>query len=108
VSGLLRRQSAFKSVVPMLEKTIINHQYKLYMQTRKSVHTQKLSAAKAELSERTGRRLEEQGILPSQASKKGSKPGTHIFFDIWNDIITPLIQKTPFLSAIILLEHLIL
>ncbi|AIK95709.1 IS21 family transposase [Candidatus Odyssella acanthamoebae] len=87
-------------------KTITDHQYRLYMQTRKSAHTQKLSAAKAGFSERTGRRLEKQGILPSQASKRGRKPGTHIFSDIWDDIITPLIQKTPFLSAIILLEHL--
>lgn len=87
-------------------KTITDKQYRLYMQIRKSGYTQKVSAAKAGISERTGRRLEKQGILPSQRPKRGRKPGAHLFSDVWNDVVTPLIQATPFLSAIFLLEHL--
>lgn len=76
------------------------------MQIRKSGYPQKISAAKAGISERTCKRLEKQGKLPSQRPKRGRKPGAHLFFDVWDDVITPLIQATPFLSAIVLLEHL--
>lgn len=87
-------------------KTTTDNQYRLYMQIRKSGYSQKVSAAKAGLSERTCRRLEKQGKLPSQRPKRGRKPGAHLFSDVWDDVITPLIQATPFLSAIVLLEHL--
>jgi hypothetical protein len=39
---------------------------KLYMQARKAGKTQKLAAAKAGMSERTGRKYEQMGKLPSQ------------------------------------------
>src|SRR5690348_13247959 len=39
---------------------------KLYMQARKAGKSQKLAAAKAGMSERTGRKYEQLGKLPSQ------------------------------------------
>jgi hypothetical protein len=87
-------------------RTTTDNQYRLYMKSRHSGVVQKIAAAKAGICERTGRNLEKQGCVPSQRAKRGRKGGVHLFSDIWDSVIIPLIEKTPFLSGIILLEHL--
>jgi hypothetical protein len=88
-------------------KRITDQQYRLYMKTRKLGQTQAISAAKAGISERSGRALEKQGHLPSQRqNKRGRKAGLHMFSEIWESEIVPLLQKTPPLSAVVIFEHL--
>jgi hypothetical protein len=60
-------------------KTITDNQYRLYIQTRKSAHTQKISATKVGFSERTGRRLEKRGLTFSGQQKR-QKAGDSYFF----------------------------
>lgn len=88
-------------------KTIKDQQYRLYMKIRKSGQTQVISAAKAGISERSGRTLEKQGHLPSQRqNKRGRKFGMHMFSCIWESDVIPLLQKTPPLTALVIFEQL--
>lgn len=88
-------------------KTITNQQYRLYMELRKLGVPQTISAAKAGFCERSGRTLEKARCLPSHnKTKRGRKTGSHIFVKIWDTEIVPLLQKSPHLSAITILEHI--
>lgn len=88
-------------------KTITDQQYRLYMNTRKLGQTQVISAAKAGISERSGRTLEKQGHLPSQRqNKRGRKAGLHMFSSIWESDVVPLLQKAPPLTAVVIFEQL--
>jgi len=87
-------------------KTTTDKQYGLYMQARKSGKSQLVASAKAGISTRTGRNLEKKSCQPSQYPKRGRKKGKGIFDDIWQDVIVSLVEKNPFLSASIILEHL--
>jgi len=87
-------------------KKITDQQYRLYMQARKSGHTQRVSSAKAGISESSGRKLEAKGTLPSQKIKKTWKTRKDPFEDVWEDKLVPMLKEIPHLSAITLLEHL--
>lgn len=87
-------------------KTTTDKQYGLYMQARKSGKSQQVASAKAGISLRTGRNIEHKGCLPSVAPKRGGKRRKGVFDEIWKSVIVPLVEKTPFLTASILLEHL--
>jgi len=87
-------------------KLITGKQYGLYMQARKLGKSQQVASAKAGLSIRTGRNLEKKGCLPSQRPKREGKRRKGIFDDVWKNIIIPYVEKAPFLSASMILEHL--
>lgn len=88
-------------------KTITDQQYRLYMKTRKLGKSQVISSAKAGISERSGRTLEKQGHLPSQRkNKRGRKAGVHMFSEIWESAVVPLLQKGPSLTAVVIFEEL--
>ncbi|HLI89008.1 MAG TPA: hypothetical protein VKV37_09985 [Ktedonobacteraceae bacterium] len=79
---------------------------KLYMQARKAGKSQKLAAAKAGMSERTGRKYERMGKLPSQLKQ----PRTWLtrqnpFEQDWEWVIAQL-ERDPALQATTLLARL--
>jgi hypothetical protein len=74
--------------------------------TKRLTYTQAISCAKAGFSERTGRNLERSGLLPSQRTKKGWRTRKDPFEEVWDTKIVPLLQNSPHLQAVSLLEHL--
>jgi hypothetical protein len=54
----------------MPRKRINDQQYHVYMSLRRKGMTQVTSAAKAGFSERSGRTLENGGVIPSEREKK--------------------------------------
>jgi hypothetical protein len=80
---------------------------KLFMQARKAGKTQKLAAAQAGMSERTGRKYERRGKLPSQVKE----PRTWLtrqnpFEQDWEWVVAQL-ERDPALQATTLLALLI-
>ena len=90
----------------MPRKRINDQQYHVYMAFRRRGMTQVTSAAKAGFSERSGRTLEQGGIPPSQREQKKWRRRQDPFRGVWDEIIVPLLEVSPFLTGINLLEHL--
>src|ERR1700712_4161098 len=84
---------------------ITDRQVRLYMTNRKS-HTQETAAAKSGISERTARRIEHNGKLPSQQPRRYWRSRPDPFADVWECEIVPLLRSTPKLKAITLLQKL--
>lgn len=90
----------------MPRKRINDQQYHVYMSLRRKGMTQVTSAAKAGFSERTGRTFEKEGIAPSQREKKQWRRRQDPFAEVWDEVVVPLLEVSPFLIGINLLEHL--
>jgi hypothetical protein len=84
---------------------ITDQQVYLYMNSRKD-SSQRLAAAKAGISERSARRIEHTGSLPSQAPRRHWRSRVDPFADVWDTEIVPLLQRAPDLMAITLLRKL--
>jgi hypothetical protein len=71
-------------------------------------HTQLIAAAKAGISERTGRRIERDPRLPSQkhAGRKRRRQVPDPLDGIWESDILPLLESRPGLRPIALLEEM--
>lgn len=71
-------------------------------------HTQLIAAAKAGISERTGRRIERDPRLPSQkhAGRKRGRQVPDPLDGIWESDILPLLESRPGLRPIALLEEM--
>lgn len=89
----------------MPKTRITDRQVHLYMSYRKH-HTQELAAAKVDMSERTARRLEGKGTLPSQHPRRYWRSRPDPFAAVWATEVEPLIQSAPGLMAITLLRKL--
>jgi hypothetical protein len=90
----------------MSGKRVTDQQYRYYMSLRNSGHNQIQSSAKAKFSERTGRRMERQGLLPSQRQKKIWKTRKDPFAAVWESVLVPLLKVNPSLNSVTLLEYL--
>ncbi len=75
------------------------------MSSRKH-HTQELAAAKAGMSVRSARRVEEEGTLPSQQPRRYWRSRPDPFAQVWDNEVVPLLKSTPKLMAITLLRKL--
>ena len=75
------------------------------MTNRKS-HTQETAAAKSGMSERTARRIEHDGKLPSQTPRRYWRSRPDPFADVWESEVVPLLRSVPKLKAITLLRKL--
>ena len=75
------------------------------MKIRKN-NTQELAAAKAGISERSARRIENAVTLPSQKSRRYWRSRPDPFAGVWDTEIVPLLQRAPKLMAITLLRKL--
>lgn len=90
----------------MPRKRINDHQYRVYMSLRRRGMTQVTSAAKAGFTERSGRTLEKRGIAPSEREQKKWNRRYDPLVGVWDEIIVPLLEVSPFLTGINILEHL--
>jgi len=69
-------------------------------------NTQQLAAAKAGITERSGRRIENSVTLPSQHPRRYWRSRPDPFVEVWDSEVLPLLQRTPELMAITLLRKL--
>src|SRR6266478_92355 len=90
----------------MPRKRINDQQYHVYMSLRRKGMTQVTSAAKAGFTERSGRALEKGGMIPSERGKKKWTRRYDPLVGVWHEIIVPLLEVSPFLTGINILEHL--
>lgn len=89
----------------MSNKRINDQQYSVYIALRRKSVSQITSASKAGFSERSGRTLEQEG-LPSKKEKKQWKRRIDPLADVWGATIVPLLEVSPFLTGINILEHI--
>jgi len=74
--------------------------------TLRKKKTQELAAAKAGISERSARRIDGLGTLPSQTPRRYWRSRADPFVDVWDTQIVPLLKNAPKLMAITLLRKL--
>lgn len=84
---------------------ITDQQVCLYMNLRKN-KSQALAAAKAGVSERSARRIERAGALPTQQPRRYWRSRADPFADVWDSEVVPLLRSAPKLMAITLLRKL--
>lgn len=86
-------------------KRITDHQVHKYMQHRNRL-TQVGAAAKAGISERSARRIEDAESLPSQREARHWRTRKDPLAAVWDSEIVPLLQTDALLNAVTLLEEL--
>jgi len=87
-------------------KAINSEQVKVYMQTRKDGKKQITAAAKAGMSERSGRRIEKGELQPGGKRKRYWRTRVNPFTDVWDREVVPLLEKNHQLTPITLFEKL--
>ncbi|MEN8232554.1 MAG: IS21 family transposase [Thermodesulfobacteriota bacterium] len=90
----------------MSGKPINPEQVKVYMRTRKEGKTQVTAAAKAGMSERSGRRAEKRELQPERKGERHWRTRPDPFADVWESEIVPLLKKNPQLTPMTLFEKL--
>ena len=86
-------------------KIITDHQVHMYKQHRNK-HSQVASAAKAGISERSARRIDQAQSLPSQRPKRNWRTREDPLGLVWDSEVVPLLQTDVHLNAVTLLEEL--
>jgi hypothetical protein len=86
-------------------KRITDHQVLTYKAKRRT-RTQAAAAAKAGISERSARRIESLESLPSQRPPRQWRTRPDPLAAVWVAELLPLLQTSPHLSAVTLLEEL--
>jgi hypothetical protein len=86
-------------------KTITDHQVHKYKQHRNKL-SQVASAAKAGISERSARRIEDAQCLPSQRPTRNWRTREDPLQSVWDSEVIPLLQTDARLNAVTLLEEL--
>jgi len=76
------------------------------MSAKKEDHIQLTAAAKAGISERTGRRIEHGEINPSVKTKRQWRTRKDPFADVWDSEIVPMLELKHELQPFTLFEHL--
>jgi hypothetical protein len=71
-----------------------DHQVRRYMDSRKDGYSQAAAAARAGLSERTGRRIEADPVLPSQQDRtRRYRTRQDPFVEVWREELVPMLQR---------------
>ena len=86
-------------------KKITDHQVRKYKQDRKTL-TQVAAAARAGISERSARRIDETDALPSQREARSWRTREDPLSEVWDAEVVPLLQTDVLLNAVTLLEEL--
>lgn len=86
-------------------KGITDHQV-LKFKAQRRTRTQAAAAAIAGISERSARRLESVESLPSQRPPRQWRTRNDPLAQVWESELLPLLQNSPHLSAVTLLEEL--
>jgi transcriptional regulator with XRE-family HTH domain len=76
------------------------------MNERKQGFTQEIAAAKAGLSERSARRIEQGQVSVSPNPRRHWRTREAPLIDVWQDELVPLLEANPQLLPITLLEYL--
>src|SRR5277367_957141 len=91
----------------MSGKRVTDRQVRRYMDSRKDGHTQATAAARAGFSERTGRRVDDAPVLPSQRDRtRRYRTRQDPFAEVWREELVPMLTVVPSLRATTLLEEL--
>ncbi len=90
----------------MSGKWINKAQYALYMSSRDSGKTQSISAAKADISERSGRRMEKGEGGPNHRKPRNWRTRKDPLSPVWDEVLVPMLEKNPALMAVTLYEYL--
>jgi hypothetical protein len=85
---------------------VTDQQVRRYMSSRREGHTQATAAARAGFSERTGRRIEVDPVLPSQKGARSYRTRPDPFAEVWREELVPLLEAMPHIRATSLLEEL--
>jgi hypothetical protein len=85
---------------------ITDQQIRIYMNERKSGKTQTQAAAKANLSERSGRRIDKSIITTSPKNERHWRTREDPLEAHWQAIVCPLLEANPALTPITIHEHL--
>ena len=86
-------------------KPVTDQQVRLYMQDRHR-HSQRLAAARAGFSERTGRRIDADPCLPSQRQPQRGRTVPDPLAAVWEPVLLPILERDPATLAVTLLRHL--
>jgi len=86
-------------------KPVTDQQVRLYMSDR-PFHSQRVAAARAGFSERTGRRIEANPVPPSQRKKARGRTVSDPLEAVWQPILVPILERDPSVQAVTLLRHL--
>ena len=86
-------------------KRSTDHQVHKYKQHRNQ-HSQVAAAAKAGISERSARRIEEAQSLPSQRPQRSWRTREDPLSAVWDSEVIPLLKTDASLNAVTLLEEL--
>ena len=88
-------------------KHATDHQVRRYMNSRKEGYSQAAAAARAGISERTGRRFEADPVLPSQQDRiRRSRTRQEPFVEVWCEELVQTLQTIPHLRATTILAEL--
>lgn len=84
---------------------LTSHQRSLYMAKRRAGNSQEAGAAAAGISVRSARRIDRNQIQPRSQQPRGrTRPDP--LAGVWEEVLVPLLQRSPALTPITLLEHL--
>lgn len=86
-------------------KRITDHQVHQYKQDRNRM-TQVAAAARAGVSERSARRIEQGQTLPSQRAPRTWRTRPDPLAEVWETEVVPLLRRDPALNGVTLLEEL--
>ena len=86
-------------------KKITDHQVHKYKQHRNTL-TQVAAAARAGISERSARRIDDTNALPSQRAPRSSRTREDPLTEVWDAEVIPLLRTDALLNAVTLLEEL--
>lgn len=89
----------------MTGKRIGDHQVGIYKKHRAKL-SQEVAAAKVGISTRSARRLDGLTTLPSQREARTWRTRSDPFEAIWSSEIVPMLEATPALTAMTLLEEM--
>lgn len=90
----------------MSGQPINESQKRIYMSLRNQGKHQITAAARADISERSGRRIENGEINPDNKQKRHWRTRKDFFSDVWESEIVPLLTNNPDLQPRTLFEHL--
>jgi len=86
-------------------KKITDHQVHKYKQHRNTL-TQVAAAARAGISERSARRIDDNDALPSQRPSRSWRTREDPLTEVWDAEVVPLLRTDSLLNAVTLLEEL--
>ena len=86
-------------------RPVTDQQARAYMQDRLR-HSQRVAAARAGFSERTGRRIDADPRLPSQRKPERGRTVPDPLAAVWETVLLPILERDPAVQAVTLLRHL--